>query len=159
MYLYAALIGTSRNTSQLRVEKGPRELVYSGAYSTTPPASILPLLTVSPLARNKSSTVLSFPSSVLSLNQPRWSAMRCLRFACMGYGSARGLERCSPVFASRTCHKYNPLLITPLRKLVCRAGSTSLRCTCESQRQLRLGGLKGYALLWCRGCRCRYLGG
>jgi hypothetical protein len=50
----------------------------SGAYSTTPPASSLPRRTSSPLSFIISSIVLIFPSLVLSLNQPRWSAIRCL---------------------------------------------------------------------------------
>ena len=47
-------------------------------YSTTPLASRLPLVTFSPFALNRSSTVFSLPSWVLSLNQPKWSAIRCL---------------------------------------------------------------------------------
>lgn len=51
---------------------------HSGVYSTTPPSPTVPLFTFSPFARTRSSTVLSLPSSVLSLNHPKWSAMRCL---------------------------------------------------------------------------------
>lgn len=47
-------------------------------YSTTPPTSILPRLIFSPFERRMSSTVRSLPFSVLSLNQPRWSAIKCL---------------------------------------------------------------------------------
>ena len=73
LYLYAMLIDCLWNAPWVHKWRIGRAVpyVYSGAYSTTPPASILPLLTFSPFARSRSSTVLSFPSSVLSLNHPR----------------------------------------------------------------------------------------
>ena len=51
---------------------------HSEIYSTVPSRSSLPFRTFSPFAFNKSSIVRSLPSSVLSLNQPRWSAIKCL---------------------------------------------------------------------------------
>lgn len=45
--------------------------------SMSPSGFVVPRFTSSPLAFSKSSTVRSFPSSVLSLNQPRWSAIKC----------------------------------------------------------------------------------
>ena len=50
----------------------------SGANSTTPFASLIPRRTFSPFARMMSSIVLNLPSSVPSLNQPKWSASKCL---------------------------------------------------------------------------------
>ena len=47
-------------------------------YSTVPSRSSLPLRTFSPFAFNRSSIVRTLPSCVLSLNQPRWSAIKCL---------------------------------------------------------------------------------
>jgi len=54
---------------------------HASAYSMSPLASILPRLTFSPFSRRISSTVRSWPPFVLSLNQPRWSAIKCLEKA------------------------------------------------------------------------------
>jgi hypothetical protein len=54
--------------------------LYSKTYSNVPsspfPPVATPRLTCSPLALTKSSTVFNVPSSVDSLNQPKWSAIR-----------------------------------------------------------------------------------
>ena len=50
----------------------------SSTYSTVPSIFSLPLWTFFPSAFAKSSTVHNLPPSVNSLNQPRWSAIKCL---------------------------------------------------------------------------------
>ncbi len=51
-------------------------------YSVSPSKFNLPFLIFSPFSLTNSSTVGSFPSFVNSLNQPRWSAIRCLFIQC-----------------------------------------------------------------------------
>lgn len=99
--LYATMIATIRLKLLYCAGRRPRPYWDSGSYSISPSMLIRPFLIFSPLARNRSSTVLSLPDSVLScalartfegeeeltLNQPIWSAMRCLK-------SARVLRHC-----------------------------------------------------------------
>lgn len=133
---------------------------HFGVYSITPPASIRPRLTLSPFARIKSSIVFNLPSSVLSLNQPRWSAMRCLKTTrelafsafgrCWSHGtcpSRRETRRVdttgtkyvdSPVLTAWTLHNNDTPLVTSSCKFVSRTCATISHRAGEGDGETRL---------------------
>ena len=73
-----------RNSWKTRFGEGICWASSSPLYSKTleSAASILPLATFCPCSFASSSMVTCVPSSVRFLNQPKWSAMRCLGTPC-----------------------------------------------------------------------------
>ena len=91
--------------TSIRLEKlsgGAGFIVDHSTYSIVPPTSSLPRFTASPFARTRSSTVLNCPPFVpsVSLNHPRWSAMRCLT------GRLSVTRNCQPPASSGELRTY-----------------------------------------------------
>ena len=99
---------------------------FSGRISMVPSSWALPRRTSSPLARIKSSMVLNLPSWVDSLNQPMWSAIKCLGEDARSAGKNRvdGLSNYSvvealPVFASGTLQENDARLVGSFCECMC----------------------------------------
>lgn len=88
---------------------------HSGSYSISPSILTLPRCTFSPLSRIRSSIVAILPFSVASLNQPIWSAIRCL-------ARQRVRSACEPANPPRlalgTLNQDDALGVCPLAELM-----------------------------------------
>lgn len=103
-------------------------------YDISPPSVTIPRWTVSPFSLRMSSMRGSFPSFVPSLNQPRWSAIKCLQRE-FRRRAAKWTKRTLPIFAFRTLHQNYSFFISLFWKLMCWAVTTARYSACERDLQ------------------------